>query len=143
MRVRSILLATVLLGTAAPALSQASQCNGTGLPNPVLFVLQYPVPYDFATIGSVFANHQAGPASAGRGGDLMICYPDGTLRNLTAEAGYGMTGFQGAQPIAVRDPHVHWSGQKAVFAMAIGAPTQQYQTTTHYFQLFEVTGLGQ
>lgn len=120
-----------------------STCNGAGLANPVLFALHYPVPNDFATIGAVFANHRAGIALAGRGGDLMLCYPDGTLRNLTAEAGLGMTGFQGAQSIAVRDPAVHWSGQKALFAMAIGAPTQQYQIVSSYFQLYEVSGLGQ
>lgn len=142
MAVRLVLLAFSLL--AGPGLVQAQQsCNGNGLAHPVMFALHYPVPNDFATIGSVFANHRAGIGSAGRGGDLMVCYPDGTLRNLTAEAGYGMTGFQGAQSIAVRDPAVHWSGQKAVFAMAIGASTQQYQVTTQYFQLYEVSGLGQ
>ncbi len=141
MRARSILIALTLLGSAGAGQAQ-TQCNGAGLPNPVMFVVQYPVPYDFATIGSVFANHRATIAGSGRGGDLMLCQPDGTLRNLTAEAGYGNTGFQGAQSIVVRDPAVHWSGEKAIFAMAIGAPTQQYQTPSHYFRLYEVTGLG-
>jgi hypothetical protein len=142
MRARSIFIALLLLGSAGAGQAQ-TQCNGAGLPNPVMFVLQYPVPNDFATIGAVFANHRAGIAGSGRGGDLMVCYPDGTLRNLTAEAGFGTTGFQGAQSIVVRDPAVHWTGQKAVFAMAIGAPTQQYQNPSHYFQLYEVTGLAQ
>ena len=93
-------------------------------PNPILFVTQFPIPYDFAAIGSVFANHRGGTDLVGRGGDLYIRYGDGSLRNLTREAGYGEAGaMQGANAIAVRDPHVHWSGTKAVFAMAIGAPT--------------------
>lgn len=142
----AIVLATVLAGALAAATDahagSETQCDGSGLPNPVLFVLQYPVPDDFATIGSVFANHRTGLQETGRGGDLMLCYPNGTLRNLTREAGYGVTGFQGAQAISVRDPQVHWAGQKAIFAMVIGAPAQQYQLRTDYWQLYEVTGLG-
>lgn len=112
-------------------------------PNPILFVTQFPIPDDFAAIGSVFANHRGGTDLVGRGGDLYIRYGDGSLRNLTREAGYGEAGtMQGANAIAVRDPHVHWSGTKAVFAMAIGAPTQQYQWVTSYFQLYEVSGFG-
>lgn len=112
-------------------------------PNPIMFVTQYPVPDDFATIGSVFANHRADVALSGRGGDLYIRYGDGTLRNLTREAGYGVAGtFQGAQSISVRDPSVHWSGTRALFSMAIGAPTEIYQQTTHYFQIYEITGFG-
>lgn len=139
------ILGALLAATLAqPALAQSeSQCNGSGLPEPVLFVLQYPVFTDFATIGAMFANHRGSVGSAGRGGDLMICYPSGTLRNLTRQAGFGSTGQQGASAIAVRDPHVHWDGQKAVFSMVIGAPTQQYQVITHYWQLYEVTGLGE
>lgn len=130
------------LALATSPLSQAQSCDGTGLAHPILFVLQYPVAQDFATIGSVFANHLPAVARAGRGGDLMLCQPDGQLRNLTAEAGYGVTGFQGAQAISVRDPAVHWSGDKALFAMVIGAPTQQYQLRQDYWQLYEVSGLG-
>ncbi|MCB0020178.1 MAG: hypothetical protein KDE09_20445, partial [Anaerolineales bacterium] len=69
-------------------------------------------------------------------------YPDGTLRNLTATAGYGTAGFQGSNAIAVRDPAVHWDGDKAIFSMVIGAPTQQYQVNSYHWQLYEVTGLG-
>ncbi len=132
-----------LIAPALPADASETVCDGAGLPEPVLFVLQYPVPNDFGTIGSVFGNHRGGIGPAGRGGDLMICYPSGVLRNLTREAGYGMVGMQGAQAISVRDPHVHWSGQKAVFSMVVGAATQQYQVRTDYWQLYEVTGLGQ
>src|SRR5690606_16504202 len=98
------------LALAARALSQE-------LENPILFVGQVPQPADFATIGSTFANHQGSVGSAPRGGGLFIRYPDGSLRELTREAGYGMEGFQGAQSIAVRDPQVHWSGTKAIFSM--------------------------
>ena len=111
--------------------------------NPILFVTQMPIPDDFATIGSTFANHHARIDRVGRGGDLYIRYPNGTLRNLTQEAGYGSSGVhQGTDAIAVRDPHVHWSGTKALFSMVIGAPPAQYQWTTEYWQLYEITGLG-
>ena len=80
--------------------------------------------------------------NAGRGGDLYIRYPDGTLKNLTAEAGYGNAGFQGQQSIAVRDPCVHWDGAKAVFSMAIGATEKQYDHLPFYWQLYEIEGLG-
>ncbi len=139
-----------------PALAEA---GGPTTPNPILFVTVYPIHADFATIGSTFANHMASVTQAGRGGDLYIRYPNGTLRNLTAEAGYGSTGvfvppndwggappppgFQDANAIAVRDPAVHWNGQKAVFAMAVGAAAQQYQVTQSLWQLYEVTGLEQ
>jgi len=125
------LSAASALGIAAP-----------NLQNPILFVTQFPISADFATIGSVFANHRASMNTTGRGGDLYIRYPNGTLRNLTQEAGYGNSGLQGANAIAVRDPAVHWSGTKAVFSMVIGAPNQ-YQWTEYYWQLYEVTGFGQ
>jgi hypothetical protein len=142
MRTRCLLLTLALLGGGSAAASE-TQCDGNGLPNPVMFVLQYPVPQDFASIGSVFANHVGSVGAAGRGGDLMICYPDGTMRNLTREAGYGSVGQQGANSISVRDPAMHWSGEKAVFAMVIGAATQQYEVRTDYWQLYEITGFAQ
>ncbi|MBK9656256.1 MAG: PD40 domain-containing protein [Rhodanobacteraceae bacterium] len=122
-------------------LSALAQAQTT--PNPILFVTQVPVPVDFAAVGSTFANHIANMNSVYRGGDLWIRYPNGTLRNLTAEAGFGMNGFQGANAIAVRDPHVHWNGTKAVFSMVVGAPPQQFQVLSFRWQLYEVSGLGQ
>ena len=109
---------------------------------PILFVTQVPNPADFATIGSVFANHKGPVSDAPRGGDLWIRYPGGALKNLTAAAGYGMTGLQGAGAIAVREPSVHWDGTKAVFSMVVGSPTRQYEVATYYWQLYEITGLG-
>lgn len=113
------------------------------LQNPILFVTQFPIGGDFTAIGSVFGNHRTDMESTGRGGDLMIRYPDGSLRNLTHEAGYGNDGMQGANAIAVRDPAVSWDGTHAVFSMVIGAPTEQYQWGTWYWQLYEASGLGQ
>jgi hypothetical protein len=111
------------------------------LPNPVLFVTQVPQPADFTTVGSVFGNQQGSVDSAPRGGDLWIRYPDGGLKNLTAAAGYGMTGQQGNTSIAVRQPSVHWSGTKAVFSMVAGSPAH-YQVLSYYWQMYEISGLG-
>src|SRR4029077_20090494 len=109
---------------------------------PVLFVTQMPVG-GFTTATSTFGNHLASPDVAPRGGDLVIRYPDGSLRFLTQEAGFGSSGMQGANAIAVREPCVHWSGTKALFAMVVGAPTQQYQVASYYWQIYEVSGLAQ
>ncbi|MCB9135178.1 MAG: hypothetical protein H6636_07115 [Anaerolineales bacterium] len=122
--------------------AEAQPATPLALPYPILFVTQIPVTADFTTIGSTFGNHKAAMSDVARGGDLWIRYPDGTLKNLTQAAGYGMEGFQGANAIAVRDPSVSWDGTKAVFSMVIGAPTQQYQVQTYYWQLYEITGLG-
>lgn len=121
---------------AAPASAQR--------PHPILFVTQTPMPSDFTTIASVFGNHSGSIQSAPRGGDLWILYPDGSRRNLTAEAGFGAPdGFQGTTSIAVREPSVHFSGTKAIFSMVIGSPPERYQWGTWYWQMYEVTGLGQ
>jgi Hydrazine synthase alpha subunit middle domain len=119
----------------APAGSQTTA-------NPILFVTQVPVKDDFTTIASVFGNHRGDLQSAARGGDLWIRFADGSLKNLTKTAGFGAEGFQNAKAIAVRDPSVHWDGQKAIFSMVIGAPEKQYEVKEYYWQLYEVTGLG-
>ena len=116
---------------------------GPTLQYPILFVTQAPVPADFTTIAAVFGNQSGDVASCARGGDLWIRYPDGSTKNLTATAGYGNAGFQGAGSIAVRGPAVHWGGTKALFSMVIGATDQQFQYEDYYWQLYEVTGLGQ
>ncbi len=125
------------------ALFLAAALAAAQLKNPILFVTQVPVPADFTTVASVFGNQLPSVAEAPRGGDLWIRYPDGTLKNLTRAAGYGNSGMQGATSIAVREPSVHWSGTKALFSMAIGAPTEQYRWETYYWQIYEVTGLGE
>jgi hypothetical protein len=139
-RATALFALTSLLATGLP-LPAAAAPDAT--PFPILFVTQVPIPYDFTAIASVFGNHRTDMDSVGRGGDLYIRYPDGTLKNLTALAGYGLPGgFQGSTSIAVREPSVHWSGTKALFSMVIGAPPQQYQYVTRYWQIYEVTGLG-
>ena len=57
------------LGFAALTLSGSAAAQVV-TPHPILFVTQMPIPSDFATIGSVFANHNADLDSVGRGGDL-------------------------------------------------------------------------
>jgi Hydrazine synthase alpha subunit middle domain len=111
--------------------------------NPILFVTQVPTPTQFATRISTFANHLPGIDRSSRGGDLMIRYPNGTLRNLTKEAGFGTEGFQGSNAIAVREPSVHWNGDKALFSMVIGAPTKQFEVRSDVWQIYEVSGLQQ
>jgi hypothetical protein len=109
----------------------------------MLFVTQVPVSRDFTAITATFGNHNPSMQQAPRGGDLWIRYPDGTLKNLTKTARFGMEGLQLDQAIAVRDPSVHWDSQKAIFSMTIGAPTQQFQGKDFVWQLYEITGLGQ
>jgi hypothetical protein len=112
------------------------------LQNAIVFVTQVPIAPDFATIGSVFANHNPSMESVGRGGDLYIRYGDGSLKNLTQAAGYGVaSGMQGASSIAVRDPSVHWDGKKVLFSMVVGAPTQQYQVLEFKWQMYEISNL--
>ena len=128
---------------AAPTTAQAA--GPTAAPtNPILFVTQVPTQGGdpFSSRLSTFSNHRPSIGSAVRGGDLMIRYADGALRNLTKEAGYGMDGLQGAQAIAVREPTVHWSGTKAIFSMVIGAPLQRYGSTDGKWQIYEISGLG-
>ena len=132
------LLKTLFLVT----FSVSAFAGAVNINNPVMFVTQFPVADDFATIGSTFANHQSSMQSAARGGDLHIRYPDGTVRNLTREAGFGVAGHQDENAIAVRDPYVHWSGNKALLSMVIGAP-EQYDYNPYYWQIYEITGFGQ
>ncbi len=109
------------------------------LTNSILFVTQIPIPGDFTSIGSTFGNQSGDVVSCGRGGDLWIRYPDGTLKNLTRAAGFGVTGDQSVNGIAVRQPCVHWSGAKALFSMVIGGPRAQYKAVDSYWQMYEIT----
>lgn len=124
--------------------TQKAYGAGPNLENPILFVTQAPFPNGFGTSTATFGNHLASLDAVPRGGDLYIRYEDGTLKNLTAAAGYGMSGLQGDNAISVRDPAVHWSGEKALFSMVRGAPSQQYDySQTYRWQIYEITGLGQ
>lgn len=111
-------------------------------PHPILFVTQVPPLNDDASRLSAFANHLPDVDRAPRGGALMLRTPDGRLRNLTQEAGWGNEGAQGANAIAVREPSVHWSGTKALFSMVVGTATDPLTGHAPRWQLWEVTGLG-
>jgi Hydrazine synthase alpha subunit middle domain len=113
------------------------------LPYPILFCTQVPQPVPFATSLATFGNHTASVKSAPRGGDLYIRYPNGTLKNLTQAAGYGENGQQGVNGIAVRDPSIHWEGNKALFSMVVGAVPQRYQVVNFVWKIYEITGLGE
>lgn len=142
-RCRSLLAGVVGAAAAMAAIgSAAAGEQDVATPYPIIFVTQVPIPGDFVTVGSVFGNHRADMDSAGRGGDLWIRYTDGTLKNLTQAAGYGVSGLQGAGAIAVREPCVHWDGQKALFSMIVGGATHQYDYSTFRWQIYEITGLG-
>ncbi|HTI97955.1 MAG TPA: hypothetical protein VL527_03550 [Dongiaceae bacterium] len=112
-----------------------------GPTNSILFVTQVSIPGDFTSIGSVFGNHRADLDSCGRGGDLYVRYPDGTVKNLTRAAGLGQWGNQATNGIAVREPSVYWNGKKAIFSMVVGAPRYQfdYASGNNYWQLYEIT----
>lgn len=134
---RKLILALALAWAGAHAQAAVTTTN------PIVFVTQVPIATDFTTIAATFGNHTGALWSVGRGGDLYIRYPDGTLKNLTAAAGYGSSGQQGANAIAVRDPSPHWDGKKVVFSMVVGAPSKRYEVQTYFWQLYEITGLGQ
>ncbi|MEM8933390.1 MAG: hypothetical protein AAGE94_19525 [Acidobacteriota bacterium] len=137
-------LASAMPVDAAPSCTHSRSGGLAGLPHPILFVTQFPVADDFATIGSTFANHAPNTDSAGRGGDLWLLRTDGTLCNLTREAGFGVSGLdQGTGAISVRDPHVHWDGRRALFSMVVGAPSRCFGGDGGArWQLYEATGLG-
>jgi hypothetical protein len=119
--------------TSAALTVNVNRPSATSDSYPILFVTQVPVETDNSARLSAFANHLPGVEQAPRGGDLMLRYPDGSLRNLTREAGLGSDGEQGARAIAVREPSVDWDGRRAVFSMLVGAPA--------FWQVYEVSGL--
>ncbi len=131
-------LSTLCIGIGAPNSVYSQQ-----LTNPILFVTQAPTPEDSATVAALFGNHGGSMIDAPRGGDLMIRYPDGTVKNLTQAAGYGVDGLQAAGAVAVRQPCVHWSGTRALFSMVVGGATKPGDTTKFYWQIYEVRGLGE
>jgi hypothetical protein len=113
-----------------------NQAPGPVTRYPILFVTQTPVQADRAARLSAFANHLTSVDQVPRGGDLMLRYPDGSLRNLTGEAGLGSDGAQGPNAIAVREPAVHWNGERALFSMLVGTGERTF------WQLYEASGLA-
>jgi hypothetical protein len=132
-----------LLVLALLAVVVAHGAQAAPRPYPILFVTQVPMPDDFTSVNAVFGNHKGRIDSAPRGGDLWVLYPDNSLRNLTQLAGWGHSGVQGANSIQVREPSVDWTGTKAVFSMVVGAPTQQFVWVESYWQIYEISGLGE
>lgn len=136
-----------------PALALTPGWSGARVtgPGPVLFVTQVPVAPagdegragGFGVATGTFGSQAGQVDAAPRGGDLLIRYPDGEVRNLTAEAGYGSLGAaQDEDAIAVRQPCVHWDGERALFSMVIGAPVNLEQVEEFHWQIYEVSGLG-
>ncbi|MBI3258453.1 MAG: hypothetical protein HYZ54_03075 [Ignavibacteriae bacterium] len=113
------------------------------IPNPILFCTQVPVAPSFLNMMDAFGNHRSETDAAPRGGDLYILYPDGTLKNLTSAAGYGGVGLLTNNGIAVRQPCVHWNGQRALFSMVVGSPSGVFDGTKFFWQIYEVTNLGE
>src|SRR5688572_20493749 len=74
------------------------------LQNPILFVTQVPPTQTFSSPAEVFFTHSAAPLAAPRGGDLWILYPDGTRKNLTAAAGYGVAAGHQQSPGDPKSP---------------------------------------
>lgn len=128
--------AVLLLLTAAPLAAQIS--------NPILFVTQVAPERAHHTVTSIDGSLLGEFPAAPRGGDLMILYPDMSVKNLTRTAGYGIAGPDqtGDNAIAVRDPHVHFSGTRALFSMVKGAAADTADQREFYWQIYEITGLG-
>lgn len=143
------LVAQRCLNLADPAL--ALPAGAAALSHPILFVTQMPIAADLASRFTTFGNHLGQTSAAGRGGDLWLLYPPdaaqgipgGCLRNLTREAGLGRADEiqEGDAPIAVREPRVHWDGDRALVSIVAGAPLGA-DATRYYWRIHEVTGLG-
>lgn len=150
------------------AASQDCSVNVTFTPtsgggNAIIFVTQTPLAgrSDFAVITSTFGNHLPHPNRAPRGGSLMIRYPDGEVRDLLDialkqacttgsdlcvpggsltldEDGMLLDGF------SVRDPVVHWNGNKVLFSMTGGVRHRAFGPFNRplLWQLYEIEGLG-
>jgi hypothetical protein len=120
---------------------------------PILFVTQIPMPEEvnsrtvnqsFMSSVAPFGSHLADTLHTGRGGGLWLRFPDGSLVNLTQNATWDPPLVKPASDqIAVRNPHVHWNGTKAIFSMVVGAPANASDTTIFRWQLFEITALDQ
>ncbi len=130
------LSALLALLSAAPLAAQIT--------NPILFVTQVAPAKPHHTVTSIDGSLLGDTGAAPRGGDLMMLYPDMSVKNLTRTAGFGIAGNMqtGDSAIAVRDPHVHFNGSKALFSMVKGAPTDADDTRSFYWQIYEITGLG-
>ncbi len=127
-----------------------STASALTLTNPIVFVTQVQMPHEnngnvsntFVSVVSLFGNHVADTEHAGRGGDLWLMTTNLGLVNLTRRAGFGTNGVQDGIGIGVRDPAIHWLGQKMIFSMVVGAPTNAADARIFFWQLYEVTNLA-
>jgi hypothetical protein len=152
-RIRSlaILSLTSLLVLFTSATSKSIKEKTVILENPLLFALVVPPPpLENKTYGhqmETFGNHLTDMLGAPRGGDLCLMKTDGTVRFLTAEAGFGVPigQIQAANAIAVRQPCVHWDGKRALFSMVIGGPLRRYDVSyqKNKWQIYEITNLDE
>src|SRR6185295_8823993 len=99
----AVVLWGILFGVSAKAAT---------LTNPIVFVTQPPIAHElnssvsntFLSVVTIFGNHLADTAHAGRGGDLWLMLTNQHLVNLTRAAGFGASGVQHGVGIDVRDP---------------------------------------
>ncbi len=133
---RTYFIVTLALLVLCCALSAAALPN-----NPIVFVTSPPARNTFSGLLAMIGNHRGNPGDATRGGDLWIRYPDGSLKNLTLAAGYGIPNSSDSNMIAVRDPSPSWDGSKVIFSMVVGVPNSSNGYVT-YWQMYEVSGLG-
>jgi hypothetical protein len=114
--------------------------------NPIVFVTTVPVVSMQGQLNA-FGNHGTSIVDSIPGGDLYIRYPNGTLKNLTESAGYGIKSSdiqEGKKPIAVRQPTVYWDGKKVIFSMLVGGPKERFdRAAERRWQIYEAFGLGQ
>lgn len=120
------------------------------LDNPVLFAFVPPPMFSSGSYAhqlETFGNHLTNMRAAPRGGDLALMDIFGNVRLLTEEAGFGIASgeVQTEMGIAVRQPTIHWDGNKAVFSMVIGGPIKAFDTsyTQNKWQMYEITNLDQ
>ncbi|MFL5345604.1 MAG: Calx-beta domain-containing protein [Hyalangium sp.] len=139
----------VLVASAVVGLSSAIALAGNPS-NPILFVTQVPMPEEvnsrtvsesYQSCVSPFSNHLADTAHAGRGGSLFVRFSNGQLVDLLSVADWSAIpgGKPAANTLAVRNPSVTWTADKALFSMVIGAPSGPADTTPFLWQLYELT----
>jgi hypothetical protein len=143
------LLSSVVFTSSLAAVAVRAQAQ-TWPDRDIMFVTQVPPAKGHNTILSIDGNLLATTEAAPRGGELMMAYHNPsnqapTIKSLTLAAGLGIDGPQqkGSNAIAVRDPHIHFSGTKALVSIAKGAPSTPSEDGSLYrWQIYEVTGLG-
>jgi len=142
----------------AGLLAFAATLGASNPPNPILYVTQVPMPDEInsrtvsqtsMSVASSFQNPLGDPVACGRGGALMFRRTNGTVRNLTLEAGFGVgttaagnvSGSQNTNGIAVQHPVVNWDASRALFSMVVGAPANAADSAVFFWQLYEITNL--